>query len=231
MLFRSMSKLLPGGAGLALFYSAAGSTEADVLAERPSLDAELRPSFTARTPWGTVVVRLEARGLHQIGNALAALSVAGVCGVHMEHAAAALREARLSPWRMEVSRTPAGAVVINDAYNANPASVTAALQALAAVKARRRVAVLGEMAELGERSADEHLHVASRAAELGIELVAVGTPAYGVEPEAGCDEALEALERMGLGDGDAVLVKASRVAGLEALAGRLLGGPAARPKG
>lgn len=223
----AMSRRLPSGARPALLYSATGSGEADIVAEGPALDNELRPSFTARTPWGTVAVHLEARGLHQIGNALAALGVAGVCGVKMEDAAAALRDARLSPWRMEVSRTPAGAVVINDAYNANPASVAAALQALAGLKARRRVAVLGEMAELGERSAEEHLHVAGRAAELGIELVAVGTAAYGVEPEAGFDGVLETLQRMGLGDGDAILVKASRVAGLEALAGRLVGGSAA----
>ena len=221
----NMGHLVPQGAGSALLYSAAGSAGADLAAEEVELDGDLRPRFTARTPWGSVVVNLEARGLHQVGNALAALGVAGLCGVDLDAAASALRRARLSPWRMEVWRTPAGATVINDAYNANPTSLAAALDALAALKARRRVAVLGEMAELGERGAEEHLRMAQVAGDLGVQVIAVSTSAYGTAAADGIDEALSILERMNLGEGDAVLVKASRVAGLEELATRLLASP------
>ena len=176
-----------------------------------------------RSPWGRAAVRLEARGAHQVGNALAALSVALCCGVPLDAAVAALAGVRLSPWRMELHHSPGGAVVLNDAYNANPASMAAALEALAALPARRRVAVLGPMAELGARSAAEHEAVAVLAGRLGVEVLTVGTDAYGVTPANSIDEAVTALGP--LGSGDAVLVKASRVAGLERLAARLLAHP------
>jgi UDP-N-acetylmuramoyl-tripeptide--D-alanyl-D-alanine ligase len=195
------------------------SDRADIFAEAVVLDDRLRPSFTVHTPWGSGRVRLEVRGAHQVGNALAALAVGLRCGVDLDAATAALTEARLSPWRMELTSTSSGAFVINDAYNANPASMAAALQALAGIKASRRLAVLGVMAELGDRSEDEHRVVTRTTATLGIELIPFGTDAYGVRPVADIDEA---LERIGpLRSGDAVLVKASRVAGLERLAARL----------
>jgi UDP-N-acetylmuramoyl-tripeptide--D-alanyl-D-alanine ligase len=93
--------------------------------------------------------------------------------------------------------------------------MAAALRALAALPARRRVAVLGIMAELGESSDADHRAVAARAAELGIEVVAVAAPAYGVATVADLDAVVDTLA--GLGEGDAVLVKGSRVAGLERL--------------
>jgi UDP-N-acetylmuramoyl-tripeptide--D-alanyl-D-alanine ligase len=204
----------------ALFYSTA-SQDSDLFAENIRLDDQLRATFKARTPWGSVVVSLGASGAHQVPNALAALGAAGVCGVDVEAAAAALARAQLSPWRMELSRTGSGAVLINDSYNANPASMKAALDALAALHAVRRVAVLGEMAELGDRSEDEHRAVAAYAEGLGIEVIAVGTHAYGREPVAGTDAA--ELLLADLSADDAVLVKASRVAGLERLAARLTG--------
>lgn len=204
-----------------VFYSASGAAAADLVAEGATVDGELRPTFTARTPWGDAEVRLEARGLHQVGNSLAALAVAGILGIPIPQAAAELREARLSPWRMEISRTPSGAILINDAYNSNPASLAAALDALEALPVLRRIAVLGEMAELGERSAEEHLRMAGDASSRGIEVIAVATDAYGIDPVPDVDSAVEALARKGLGEGDAVLVKASRVAGLERLASRL----------
>jgi UDP-N-acetylmuramoyl-tripeptide--D-alanyl-D-alanine ligase len=121
---------------------------------------------------------------------------------------------------MEVSTAPSGAVIVNDAYNANPTSVAAALDALAALPAKRRVAVLGAMAELGDRSAADHAAIGAHARDLGIRVIAVDAPAYGAEDVASADEALAALAD--LGEGDAVLVKASRVVGLERLAERLL---------
>jgi UDP-N-acetylmuramoyl-tripeptide--D-alanyl-D-alanine ligase len=197
-----------------------GVARADVVAEAISLDNELRPRFTVRSPWGSAAVRLSARGAHQVGNALAALAVAGLVGVPLETAAEALASAELSPWRMELGRSPAGAKVLNDAYNANPASMRAALEALASLPADRRIAVLGEMAELGDRRDEEHRAVVALAGRLAIDVLVVGTEAYGIPPVEGIDEAVDALGP--LGPGDAVLVKASRVAGLELLAGRLI---------
>jgi UDP-N-acetylmuramoyl-tripeptide--D-alanyl-D-alanine ligase len=208
-----------------LTYSAGGDgvSGADVVAEQVVLDEHLRPRFVARSPWGSHTVRLQALGVHQVGNALGALAVAGRCGVPIEAAASALASTDISPWRMELHYTPGGAAILNDAYNANPASMAAALEALAALPARRRVAVLGVMAELGPCSLEEHQAIAALVEQLGLELVAVSTDAYGRQPVAGVDQAVAALGP--LGHGDAVLVKGSRVAGLEAVAVRLLAGP------
>jgi UDP-N-acetylmuramoyl-tripeptide--D-alanyl-D-alanine ligase len=187
----------------------------EVRAEDVVLDDDLRPAFRLVTPWGRTAVRLAVRGVHMVDNALAAAAAALVCDVPLAGVAEALGAARLSRWRMDLVTLPSGARVLNDAYNANPASMTAALRALAALPARRRVAVLGRMAELGASSDAEHRAVADLAADLGIDVVAVGAPAYGGETVADLDGAVAALGA--LGEGDAVLVKGSRVAGLERL--------------
>jgi len=129
---------------------------------------------------------------------------------------------------MELTRTATGGLLLNDAYNANPASMKVALESLAALPASRRIAVLGEMAELGDRGPEDHLAVAALADRLGIEVLPVGTDLYGRRPAAGIDEAERLLGD--LGPGVAVLVKASRVAGLERLASRLAGDPKDREK-
>ena len=192
----------------------------DVRAGGVALDGELHASFELVTPWGQAPVRLRAAGLHSAHNALAAAAAALVLGVDIGAVAAGLGRAELSPWRMAVSTSPSGALVINDAYNANPASAAAALRALAAAPARRRVAVLGVMAELGDRHDAEHAAVADLATELGVELVTVGEAAYGPPPVPDAAAALAALGP--LGPGDAVLIKGSRVAALESLATALL---------
>ena len=192
----------------------------DVVAGDVVLHDDLTSTFTAKTPWGNTTVDLGARGAHNIDNALAALAVAGVCGVALDAAAVGLRTPRWSPWRMELHRTRHGARVLNDSYNANPTSMTAALRALAAVPARRHLAVLGVMAELGAASEAQHRAIYETAASLGIEVLAIAAPAYGC---AGVGSVDEALERIGeLGPDDAILVKGSRVAGLDVLAVRLL---------
>ena len=91
--------------------------------------------------------------------------------------------AALSPWRMELRRTAGGALVLNDAYNANPTSMRAALETLAALPGPRRRAVVGVMAELDDPG-PEHLAIAEEAARLDIELIAVGTDLYGIAPVA-----------------------------------------------
>jgi UDP-N-acetylmuramoyl-tripeptide--D-alanyl-D-alanine ligase len=206
-----------------LRYSAAGDTSADVAATEVDLDDELHPSLSLRSPWGSARVRLAVRGVHQVGNALAAATAALLCDVPLAEVADALATASISPWRMALERTPAGARVLNDAYNANPTSMAAALRSLARLPATRRIAVVGEMAELGPDGPQAHRDIAGLAADLGIALVVVGTPLYGRPVVDDLDAAWDALARFGpLGPGDAVLVKASRVAGLERLAGRLV---------
>ncbi|MBD0023817.1 UDP-N-acetylmuramoyl-tripeptide--D-alanyl-D-alanine ligase [Gordonia pseudamarae] len=196
---------------------------ADVHASGVSLDSELRASFRLHTPWGEADVRLGARGAHQVPNALAAAAAGGGVGVPVEQIALGLRIAALSGLRMELTTTPSGVIVINDAYNANPTSMTAALNSLATLRAGRRVAVLGAMAELGDDSDAAHAGITRTAIELGVEVIAVDAPAYGdgARHVAGVDAAVAALAD--LADGDAVLVKASRAAALERVANRLVG--------
>jgi UDP-N-acetylmuramoyl-tripeptide--D-alanyl-D-alanine ligase len=154
-----------------------------------------------------------------VTNALAALAVAGVVEGRIDAAADALATVSVSAMRMQIHRTTAGAVVVNDAYNANPASVTAALRAVAAMTGRRRVAVLGRMAELDDPVAG-HRAVRTVAEELGVDVVAFETDLYGVPS---VESIAELTDRLGsVGDGDVVLVKASRSAGLERVVEALL---------
>jgi len=103
--------------------------------------------------------------------------------------------------------------VVDDSYNANPTSVRAALDALAAIEGERRIAVLGEMAELGPTSDDDHRKIAEDAAALGIELLAYRTAAFGTEPVENGPGLLRRIGR--LGPTDVVLVKGSRAAQME----------------
>ncbi|MDQ6796719.1 MAG: UDP-N-acetylmuramoylalanyl-D-glutamyl-2, 6-diaminopimelate--D-alanyl-D-alanine ligase, partial [Actinomycetota bacterium] len=199
-----------------LLWSAEGRPGADVTAHDVRIDDQLRASFVLRSPWGSVPVALEVRGGHQVGNALAAAAVALCCGVDLDAVSTGLARGQLSPWRMEVRPAPDGGLVVNDAYNANPTSMSAALLSLASLPADRRVAVLGAMAELGPDEAEEHRRVVAMATDLGIEVVAVGTDLYGLRPE---EDMAAAVARVGtVGPETAVLVKASRVVGLERLA-------------
>ena len=191
-----------------------GVETGDVRAVNVRTDDELRASLTLETPWGRADLRLEVRGAHQAANAAAAAAAGLALGVSLAEVAAGLAEAVSSRWRMDVRRSPGGVLVLNDAYNANPASTEAALRALASVPATgRRVAVLGPMLELGAVSAGEHRRMADLAAAHGIDVVAVGTVDYGIPPADDVEAVLA-----GLGPGDAVLFKGSRAAGLEKLA-------------
>jgi UDP-N-acetylmuramoyl-tripeptide--D-alanyl-D-alanine ligase len=197
-----------------------GETAGDVRAEGVTVDAELRAAFRLVAGEGSAGVRLAVHGRHQVTNALATATAALAAGCDLAEVAAGLSTATVSGLRMELRRTPAGALVLDDSYNANPTSMVAALEALAALPARRRVAVLGVMAELGPGSAEAHRRIGERARELGVELIPVAAPDYGVPGAADVEEAVDRLGR--LGEGDAVLVKGSRVAGLEVLAAALI---------
>ncbi|HXA73675.1 MAG TPA: Mur ligase family protein, partial [Acidimicrobiales bacterium] len=201
-------------------YSVAGVGEGEVRAEDVKLDEDLRPRFRLVTPWGEGDVRLSLAGAQQVSNALAAAAAALWCGVGFDEVVAALGSVEAPALRMEVRRAPGpgdggggGPALIVDCYNANPASTEAALRALASLAADRRVALLGLMAELGAVTAGAHRRLAALAEELGIEVVGYETDLYGEARVDGLDAAVALLR--GVGPGDAVLVKGSRVARLE----------------
>jgi UDP-N-acetylmuramoyl-tripeptide--D-alanyl-D-alanine ligase len=201
---------------------------ADVRAEALTLDAG-RARFRLVTPTGSASVALRLVGAHHVGNALAAVAVATELGGTPEAVAATLSAAApASRWRMEVTDRADGVTVVNDAYNANPDSMAAALRALAALGVGRRTwAVLGPMRELGPESAAAHADVARLAKELGTGvLVAVDSPEYGAGRPVADVAAATALLRAELAPGDVVLVKASRAAGLDRIAAELLDGNA-----
>jgi UDP-N-acetylmuramoyl-tripeptide--D-alanyl-D-alanine ligase len=203
---------------------------AEVRAEQVVLDERGRAGFRLVTPAGSTPVRLRVVGEHQVSNALAVAAAASELGLTLEQIAAGLAGAGgASRWRMEVTDRRDGVTVINDAYNANPESMRAALNALTTIgRRRRRWAVLGPMAELGPTSAAAHFEIGVLAAEIGVQqLVGVGAPEYArgygkdsmVVPDVAA--ALELL-RGRLRPDDVVLVKASRSAGLERVAAGLL---------
>jgi UDP-N-acetylmuramoyl-tripeptide--D-alanyl-D-alanine ligase len=161
---------------------------------------------------------------HLAENVLAALTMYDALGLPLERAHEGAAGIRLSRWRGEIRELPGGGFVVNDAYNANPTSMRAALLDLAErAGGRRRVAILGEMAELGDASARYHGEIQALLGELGIEVVVgVGEAASayldGAEeqllvPDATAFPEIAALLR----PGDAILVKASRAVGLEGI--------------
>ncbi|MGD1217931.1 MULTISPECIES: UDP-N-acetylmuramoyl-tripeptide--D-alanyl-D-alanine ligase [Streptomyces] len=215
------------------------SDEADVRAENVRLTDSGQPAFSLRTPSGCSDVTMRLYGEHHVSNALAAAAVAHELGMSADEIARALSEAdSLSRWRMEVTERPDGVTVVNDAYNANPESMRAALRALAAMgKGRRTWAVLGQMAELGDEALAEHDAVGRLAVRLNVsKLVAVGgreaswlqlgaynEGSWGEESVHVSDaQAAVDLLRSELRPGDVVLVKASRSVGLERVAQALL---------
>ncbi|MER5218331.1 UDP-N-acetylmuramoyl-tripeptide--D-alanyl-D-alanine ligase [Streptomyces sp. NPDC002838] len=215
------------------------SGEADVRAENVRLTDSGQPAFRLHTPSGASDVTMRLYGEHHVSNALAAAAVAHELGMSAEEIATALSEAgSLSRWRMEVTERPDGVTVVNDAYNANPESMRAALRALAAMgKGRRTWAVLGKMAELGDEALAEHDAVGRLAVRLNVsKLVAVGgreaswlqlgaynEGSWGEESVHVSDaQAAVDLLRSELRPGDVVLVKASRSVGLESVAQALI---------
>jgi UDP-N-acetylmuramoyl-tripeptide--D-alanyl-D-alanine ligase len=165
---------------------------------------------------------------HQARNALTALAAYGALGLPLERAGEGAPGIRLSRWRGEELALAGGGLLINDAYNANPVSMHAALAHLVErAGGRRTVAVLGEMAELGAGSPGYHREVGDAARALGVDvLVAVGGPlAAEYRGDEQAPSAAEAVARVRelLEPGDAVLVKASRTAGLEVVAEALAG--------
>ena len=169
----------------------------------------------------TVELELPFTQRHLASNTLAALHAYDALGLPLERAQLGVQGIRLSPWRGEEIALPGGGFVVNDAYNANPDSMRAALEHLAERAGdRRRIAVLGEMAELGAPSEEYHREIGELAASLDVEVIGVGEPSRAYGPAAVADTPEEAIEiaRSVIEPGDAVLVKASRAVGLEGIA-------------
>jgi UDP-N-acetylmuramoyl-tripeptide--D-alanyl-D-alanine ligase len=215
------------------------SQKADVRATGVTVDETGRPAFTLVTPSGSAPVRLRLRGEHNVSNALAAAAIADRLGRAAADIAAGLSAAEArSRWRMEVTERPDGVTVINDAYNANPEAMRAALSTLQIIaRGRRAFAVLGYMTDLGPEEVPAHEQLGRDAASAGLAaLIVVGDAAAPILAGAkthptwrgellGVSDTSAAIQAMRdrLRPGDAVLVKASRVAAIEGIALALAG--------
>jgi len=165
-------------------------------------------------------IRFPLTSRHQAQNALTALTAYDALSLPLDRLQEAADRVELSRWRGEAIALPGGGIAINDAYNANPTSMRAALEHLAGLGADRKLAVLGGMAELGEYAERYHREIGALAHDLGIEVVAVGELArgYGARTWVPDAPAAVAAARELIRDGDAVLVKASRALALEGVA-------------
>jgi UDP-N-acetylmuramoyl-tripeptide--D-alanyl-D-alanine ligase len=210
----------------------------DCMATEIALDKQARASFVLNVRGEKKEIHLAVPGPHLVYNALAAASVAVWFGIDMAEISAGLSKAKLSKMRMEVISTDRG-LILNDAYNANPTSVLAALKTVAEMRVKgRKVAVLGDMAELGSLTNSAHFKVGKEAAKLGIDLIiAVGSQARNLSAGAlstgfnsrnvkclsNKDEVAEFLSKDASAD-DLILIKASRCMEFEAIVEKLSGG-------
>jgi UDP-N-acetylmuramoyl-tripeptide--D-alanyl-D-alanine ligase len=212
-------------AGPTLRFGSRGDVRAEDVVDH-GLDGT---AFRLVTPQGAADVRLRVPGRHNVSNALAAAAMAHLAGVGPNRVAAALAAFEPPSMRMQVVRLPSGVTVINDAYNANPGSMAAALETLARSRATRRLAALGEMLELGAETeaAHEELGRAAAAADVdGLWLIGThaarvraGAEAAGLPPAritvATTHEELAERLRTVCAPGDLLLLKGSRGAALE----------------
>jgi len=204
--------------------------DCDVRAQELVTDEDSLPSFKLVTARGSRDVKLAIPGRHNVYNALAATAVALYLEIPLDEVVAGLESSQPGQMRMQSFETATGVRVINDAYNANPTSMRAAIETLAEISgAAKRVAVLGDMAELGSLTELAHFRIGEEVARLPIDIlvtvgeratrIADGARAEGmadgvIRPCLTTDEATEVLDDL-LEPGDVVLVKGSRVMGLE----------------
>jgi UDP-N-acetylmuramoyl-tripeptide--D-alanyl-D-alanine ligase len=187
-------------------------------------------SFIVSTPAGEAPVRLALPGAHNVANALAAIAVGLACQLSLSQICRGLEAVQPVAGRLRPVSTGHGATVIDDCYNANPGSVRAAIDLLAGCSGRR-ILVLGAMKELGADSAELHRQIGDYAREAGIDqLWAVGEELRDTVQGFGSGahyfpdrEALAEAARDAFGEGDTVLVKGSRSAGMERVLAALAG--------
>ena len=213
------------------------SESADVRAVSAGLDAKGCCAFEVRTPTGSFDVRIPVPGEHNIKDALAAIAVGEVLGICHENMREALAGYSPPEKRSNVIPTRSGVVVLDDTYNASPASVLSALKTLKMMEGGRKIAVLGDMLELGEHALNAHLEVGKAAKEHGVDvLVAVGQLAklisrgardagLPVESVSEYDDSWQAARELPakLRERDVVLVKGSRAMKMERVVEGLLG--------
>jgi UDP-N-acetylmuramoyl-tripeptide--D-alanyl-D-alanine ligase len=183
----------------------------------------------ARGAW----VSLPVSGVHQVTNALAASAAGLSMGFSLDECSVGLEKSQVSPYRMQIEEA-GGVIFVNDAYNASPQSVASAIETSSRIvtPGSRLVLVMGQMAELGPIERAEHLRVGTLAASVAQRLITVGPEAAGIAEgarAAGMTDVHEVLDERDaiallddLRSGDVVLVKASRVVGLESLVGRAI---------
>jgi UDP-N-acetylmuramoyl-tripeptide--D-alanyl-D-alanine ligase len=209
----------------------------DVSFGEPSFDDLGRPTATFTYDGLAREVSLRQSGEHQLLNAAAAIAFALAAGLAFQDVVDAVGQAvSQSRWRMELTERPDGVIVVNDSYNANPASMRAAIDALAAIGQRREartIAVLGEMRELGAESIEGHRSIGSYAGQQGVDVLLVIGEAAAPMVNGAADHDITAVQtadraaalawlRENMAPGDVVLVKASRGAELDRVAAALV---------
>ncbi len=201
-----------------------------VVARGVMMGPEGNPSFAVRHDQDEVKVRLAVPGLHNVWNACAALTVGLQYGVSLEEGAKALEALSSSAMRLEIQRNSQGVIIVNDSYNASPASMKGALDTLAHMYCSgKRVAILGDILELGDISEQAHREVGQHAQECAEQLVFIGQNASFMQEGAGRGEVYSSVEEFLLTDlkydeGDLVLVKASRGLHFERIVEHLMKG-------
>lgn len=214
--------------GKTVFY---GLDQANQLIARGvNMDLEGNPSFTVSYEQEEIKMRLSIPGVHNVWNACAALTVGLQYGISLAEGAKALEALSSSAMRLEVQRNPQGVIIVNDSYNASPASMRGALDTLAHMYcAGKRVAILGDILELGEISDQAHREVGEYAQESAEELVFIGKNARLMQEGASRGEVFKSVEEFlatvpVYNEGDLVLVKASRGLHFERIVEELMRG-------
>jgi len=210
---------------------------ADVTAREVSVGPTGAAQFRLVTGKGESLVRLAVPGRHNVANALAAAAAALQAGASMEDARLGLESAALGKHRLQIITSARGFTILDDCYNANPDSMIAALEVLGELQARRRMAVLGDMLELGPKADEMHRLVGREAAKCGLALLVVAGD-FARQLREGALEGMAEDQVIAAGDvgqcaeiilraagpGDAVLVKASRAVAFERIVERLASG-------
>jgi UDP-N-acetylmuramoyl-tripeptide--D-alanyl-D-alanine ligase len=195
------------------------TADADMRISDLTINGDGCASFHLASQWGSGSCTLSVPGRHMASNAAAAVLVGALCGVPVSDAVLAVERTAMSPMRMQV-HSLANGVLLDDSYNASPTSMSAALLTLSSMTADHRIAVLGVMAEISDAEV-QHKNIARLAQDLGIEVIAFRTDLYGLSSCETYVEVHELLQKRSANT--AILLKGSRVAGLEAVTQLLLG--------